>query len=143
MQPLNRIERNNSFLGFLLLFLITIAVIIAVIFNSIEVPFKESEQLRRKITDMQTEKELSDSFNVAMKEAINELATFDGKGNSPAEAINRKVQLRIIKMQHLVENIPDADNSIYSSVIQNISDLNEAKTKLKHLENSKNFTQNQ
>ena len=141
MKPLNRLERNNAFLGFLLLFLITIAVIMAVIFNSIEVPYRESDQLRKKIFTMQSEKELSDSFNVAMKEAMNELAKFDGKGN--AQAINYSVQLRINKMKKLIEDIPDADNSIYGSVIQNIGDLNESKTKLKLLEDSKNYTQNQ
>jgi uncharacterized protein (UPF0333 family) len=56
MQPSNRSERNNAFLGFLLLFLITIAAIIAVMIFSIEVPCRESEQLRKKMFVMQSEK---------------------------------------------------------------------------------------
>lgn len=141
MQPLNKSERNNAFLGFLLLFLITIAAVIAVMIFSIEVPCRESEQLRRKIFVMQSEKELSDSFNVAMREAMIELQKFDGKGNE--DRINYSVQSRINKMKRLIENVPDVDNSIYALVIQNISDLNDAKTTNKKLEESRNFSQNQ
>lgn len=141
MKPLNKVERYNAFLGFLLLFLITIAVVMTVIFCSMEVPFKESNQLRKKVSEMQTEKELSDSFNVAMRETMNELAKFDGKGNP--QAISFSVDARINKMKRLIENIPDADNSIYALVIQNIADLNKVKAKIKSLEDSKNYTQSQ
>jgi hypothetical protein len=72
-----------------------------------------------------------------MKEAMIELQKFDGKGGD-AEAINFMVQRKINKMQRLTENIPDVDNSIYGLVIQNISDLNDARTEVKNLERSKN-----
>src|SRR3954452_15026742 len=92
MKPLNRAERNNAFLGFLLLFLITIGIVITVVLFSIKVPFSENERLRSQVLIMQHEEDLSDSFRVAMDETMNELKKFDLKDMS-ADYRHRSVQL--------------------------------------------------
>jgi hypothetical protein len=141
MKPLNRAERNNAFLGFLLLFVITIGTVLTVVFVSIEVPFRENEQLRRRIIMMQKEKKVSDSFKVAMNVALNELAMFDLK-EKPVSVIQRSVQLKIDKMSRIVRNMPDDkfndDKSMYDLVIQNVSDLGEAKLRIRNLEAQRN-----
>jgi hypothetical protein len=140
MKPLNQAERNNAFLGFLLLFLLTIGIVLTVVFFSIKVPFHENEQLRNKLLIMQKEKNLTDSFRVAMDITLNEIARFDLKKESPTTT-NRKVQLHIKKMDRLVKNMSnlysDEDKSIYELVMQNLADLNDAKTKIRNLEDQK------
>ncbi len=140
MQPLNRAERNSAFLGFLLLFLITIAVIVAALVFSIQVPCRESEQLRGKIFIMQKEKELSDSFNVAMKKAMVELNTFDIKKEpkEPVGVIKQRVQYQIDEMNKWIKHIPSGNTSIYPLVVQNVAELNDAKAKIRNLEDEKN-----
>ena len=137
MKPLNRAERNNTFLGFLLLFLITICIVITVVFFSIKVPFSENERLRSKVLVMQHENDLSDSFKVAMNETMNELTKFDLKDKS-AIVTYRSVQLKIDKMGRIVKKMSDEksndEKSIYDLVIQNIADLNDAKLKVSNLE---------
>lgn len=145
MKPLNRAERNNAFLSFLLLFLITISIIIAVIFFSVEVPVRQTEQLKSQMLQMQSEKELSDSFTDAMKEAVDELNKFEVKNEKkiPAAAIQQSVEFKINKMNHLIGDMPKGDTSIYALVVQSLRDLNEAKTRLRKLEDEKSYAQHQ
>lgn len=145
MKPLNREERSNAFLSFLLLFLITIGIIIAVIFFSIEVPFRHNEQLQSRMSIMQSEKELSDSFTVAMKEAVDELNKFDvqDEKKTPAAAIHQLVEFKIKKMYNLIGDVPKGDTSIYALVVQSLRDLNEAKTRIRRQEEEKGYAQHQ
>jgi hypothetical protein len=137
MKPLNRAERSNAFLGFLLLFLITIGIVITVVFFSIKVPFSENERLRSQVLIMQHEEDLSDSFRVAMDETMNELKKFDLKDMS-ADYRHRSVQLKIDKMGRIVNKMFDEkskeEKSIYDRVIQNLDELNDAKLKISNLE---------
>jgi hypothetical protein len=130
MKPLNQVERRNAFLGFLILFLITIGVIITVIFFSTEVLFRDNEQLSKKVFIMQQEKQLSDSFTVVMQGAMYDLENFDFK-KSDASAF--RVEGKIAKMRRLLEDLPDT-NTIYASALKNIVELNEAKKKIGSLE---------
>ena len=126
MKPLNRSERNHTFLRFLLLFLVTVALIVTVVLLSVEVPVRESEQLRSKMFDMKKEKDLSDSFSVVMRQAVDELKKFDPE-KGDASATSYQVQKRIDRMYEILKEIPNGENSIYDLMIQNISDLNKAK----------------
>lgn len=132
MKPLNREERNRAFLRFLLLFIITIGLVVAVIFFSIEVPDKESEGLRQRIKNLQDEKELADSLNVVMKEAVEEINNFDAKKEPPAATFQR-VQNKIEIMNGLLRRIPNSSKTIYGLSVQNLDDLNKAKSKLASL----------
>ena len=138
MKPLNRAERNNAFLGFLLLFFITIGIVITVVLFSIKVPFSENERLRSRVLIMQHENDLSDSFRIAMNETLNELKKFDLKDDVPAGYKHRSVQLKIDKMGRTVNKMPDEklkeEKSIYNLVIQNLYELNDDKLKISNLE---------
>ena len=129
MKPLNRAERNGAFLRFLLFFSVTIALVVMVIFFSIDVPYNESRQLRRKVVDLQKETNVSASFSALMKEAMDELNKFKLKTESPS-AINQRVKYKIDEMEKLMRQIPNSANSVYPLIVQNISDLNNAKYKL-------------
>jgi len=90
---------------------------------------------------MQNEKNLSDSFRVAMNVTLNELTKFDLK-KEPAIVTKRNVQMKIERMSRLIKNMPDVNSnderSIYDLVIQNLADLNDAKTRIRNLEDQEN-----
>jgi hypothetical protein len=129
MKPLNSAERTNAFLRFLLLFIITVALIITVAYFSIQVPFKENERLRQDIGRIKSERQLAESFNVAVKEVAEELNKFDGVKEPPA-VTHAKIKLELDKMSGLLNNFPDAGNSVNAFIVQSLGDLNEAKLKL-------------
>ncbi|GAA4737537.1 type VI secretion system TssO [Flavisolibacter ginsenosidimutans] len=129
MKPLNSAERTNAFLRFLLLFLITVALIVTVIFFSIEVPRKENDQLRQKVLAMQKEKETSESFDAAVVAVSNELKEFDASKEPPA-AKYYKIKVGIDKMSDLLKGFSNADNLANSFIVQSLADLNDAKLKL-------------
>lgn len=140
MTPLNRAERDNAFVAFLILFSITIGIIIIVVFFSIKVPFQENERLRNRLLVMQNEENVADSFKVAMNVVLNELTKFDLK-KEPAIVTMRSVQIKIDKMGKLIKKMPERSNeekSIYELVMQNLADLNDAKLKIRNLEDGKN-----
>lgn len=129
MKPLNQAERTNAFLRFLLLFIITVALILTVVFFSVKVPFKENEQLRQDMARIKSERQLSESFNTAVKEIADELNKFDASKDPPA-AKYAKIKLGIDKMSGLLKNMPNADYSVNMFIVQILGDLNEAKLKL-------------
>lgn len=141
MKPVNRADRNNAFLGFLLLFGLTIGIILAVIFFSIKVPFRDNERLKTRILTLESEKNFSDSFKVAMSAALSEMERFDLKKEG-ASYINSQVQVKIAKMGRLMKNMPleetNGGRSIYELVLRNLADLNDAKTKIRNLEEQRN-----
>lgn len=128
MKPLNRAERNSAFLSFLLLFFVTIGLIVTIIFFSIEVPLRDNEKLRKAVSELEREKQLSDSFAVAMKAAMYELDKFDLK-NEDASAYSVKAKINNMR-KFISENIPNSDSSLYTLVIKNLDSLNEAKTRI-------------
>lgn len=62
MQPLNKNERRKTFLNFLLLFVLSIILILTTIFVSIQVPFKENNQLQNEMRIVSKEHEFSTGY---------------------------------------------------------------------------------
>ena len=133
MKPLNQTERNKAFYRFLFFFLFTIGLIVTVVFLSIQVPLREGDKIRKEMEALQSEKAITESFSVAMKEAISELDKFDPNKESPW-ATKQRVDFRIDRMNQLLKSIPNSETSIYALMVRNIHDLNEAKTKLSTLQ---------
>lgn len=126
MKPLNSAERTTAFFRFLLLFLVTAALLVAVVFCSLQVRSAENDRLRQAVWSLQSEKELSDSFGVVMQEAVADLNRYGEKSESP-EATNHRIQNKIAMMNALLVRMHDGENSLYALMIQNLSELSSAK----------------
>jgi hypothetical protein len=141
MTPLNRAERNKAFIGFLVLVVITLVIVITVAFFSLRVQLNEYESLRSRVLVLQNEKNLSDTFRVAMDVTLNELTKFDSK-KEPAIVTKGKVQLKIARLDRIMRNyrgdLPENERTLYDLVIQSLADLNDAKTRIRNLEDQKN-----
>src|SRR5438067_10648036 len=71
MKPINRAERKKAFWNFLLFFLITVAVIVAAVLFSVQVPFKENDRLRKEADVAYNEKVFLQGFEIRMQETMN------------------------------------------------------------------------
>lgn len=130
MKPLNRIERTNAFLRFLLLFIITVGLIVSVVLFSIQVPWKENDRLRRQMLTLQSDKELSESFAKDVRETQLVLAKYENQDAIPA-ATHESVNNQLNKLRGRIKQLPNGEASLYDLVIVSLSELNDAKKKLR------------
>lgn len=130
MQPLNRAERTAAFWRFLLLFVITIAVVVMATFFSFQVPLRENKALREKMAEIENERTLSDRFTAKARETMTELAKYETAEVSPSAAFV-SVGFRIVDLNRLLNAIPNSENSIYALALRNIDDLNNTKKQLR------------
>lgn len=130
MKPLNRTERTHAFLRFLLLFLITVAVIVGVIFFSVEVPWKENDRLREQVRLLQNEKKFAESFAKDMREAQLALEKY-ADPVQPSAATQERVNNEINKLRGKARQVANSESSVYELVVVSLSDLNDAKKKLR------------
>jgi len=131
MRPLNAAERNQAFRNFLLFFIITIAVIIAAVFFSIQVPFKENDQLKDKIAVTEKQRDFSEQFADKMETTIKLLDSVN-LANVRAELIDGAIDDNLRNMQAMIKSdtlVPV--KNLYTNVVENFYDLKNAKKQLR------------
>ncbi|MBC7418338.1 MAG: hypothetical protein H7325_09305, partial [Pedobacter sp.] len=98
MDPLNQQERRKAFVNFLIFFSITAALIIAAVLFSVEVPFKQNEQLRVQINAAEKERDFIARFFKYMDSTNNLLSSLDNK-EVKVDFIDGKITERLKEME--------------------------------------------
>lgn len=129
MQPLNQAERRKAFFNFLLFFLITSAFIISAVFFSIQVPAMENQQLRKKVEDIEREKDFNERFLQNVNETKILLDSLD-KPESNVQLVDAKVATKLNQMQEML-NDSLGSFILYQDFIENIARLHTAKKELR------------
>jgi len=136
MDILNKKERTSAFLLFLLMFIITTAVLILALFYNYKLPLKENEVLKSEndkiLNEFNFQKKFSDKI-----EHISVLV--DSLDKSP-ESFQFTEQTINFELVHLKEAIPaesDKTLRLYDNVILTITDLVNAKRLLLQVNDSK------
>lgn len=135
MKPLNKEDRSKAFLNFLLLFIITIAIIITTIFFSVQVPFKQNDQLLKQMNAIHDERMILDSFSRRMEETmslLNNVNTVPGNEIFTENTITDNLT-QMSKM--VADSIPG--KSLYTNIIYNLFALQQSKKQLRDA-NAKN-----
>ncbi len=131
MKPQNQRERNKAFVHFLILFSFTIAVISACIFSSIQVPFKENEQLRQEMAAIDQQKNTTILFLERMDRTIRLLDSVNLAGVQAA-LIDGDIEENLKVMKSIIRNDSTIElKALYSTVIENCYDLQNAKKQLR------------
>ena len=130
MKPLNSAERTNAFLRFLLLFLITVALIVSVVFFSVQVPVKENEQLRKQVISLQSDKQLSEAFAKDVRETQLALEKY-ADPMTPSAATQERVNNQLNTLRNKARQTSNGGGLLYELVVVSLSDLNDAKKKLR------------
>ena len=131
MSPHNQAERSHAFRNFLLFFILTVALIIAAVFFSIQVPLKHNEQLREQLTLVENERTFSSTFVNKMSETMNLLDSIMlNEVQGKAELIDGKITENLQKMNAMI-NDSLSGKSLYRNVVLNFADLQRAKKQLR------------
>ena len=131
MQPKNKSERTKAFLNFLLLFLISIAIIITTVFFSIEVPFKQNDDLRKQNFLVQRDRVFTSDFLTEMSGIAVMLDSINT--SSKPDLLDGEISERIKKLNIKVNADSVYDKILYQNVVQNLDDLRQAKKQLRDI----------
>jgi hypothetical protein len=130
MQSINKSERRNAFWKFLMLFLVSIILITTTIFFSINVPFKQNDQLRREMSVVEKEQLFSEKFTNEMLEITAMLDSINTKAANP-ELLESVITEKINKLNIMVEIDSIRSKKLYRNIVLTLSDLKVAKNQLR------------
>ena len=130
MQPINKSERKKAFWHFLLLFVICIVIITTTIFFSIQVPFKQNNQLLRDKTISEREQDFSTRFMNQMSGITTMLDTINTKATRP-DLVDYQINENIKKLSAMVAADSVYNQGLYVEIVRTLSDLSSAKKELR------------
>jgi hypothetical protein len=131
MEPLNQPERRKAFTNFLIFFIVTVLIIVAAVFFSIQVPFRQNDQLRDQMNVVEKERDFSETFANKMGETINLLDSINKKEVQSPELVDNKIQLNITAMNEMIEKEPITQKTIYRYMVNTFDELRRAKKDLR------------
>ena len=136
MKPKNTKERRNSFLKFLLLFVITIAIIVTSVFFTFKIPVKENSILKAQADKIKKEIIFQNTFSKEMSKVNKLIDSLDVPGQNISYQ-NTLISSKLVDMQ---KSIPRKDSTfkydLYSNIIGMYVDIQDMKGRLRDLNNS-------
>lgn len=138
MKPKNTKERRNSFLKFLLLFLLTTSTVVASVFFTYKVPVKENSILKHQAKTFDKELKFQNKFSDKMKKIKGLLDSLDAPGQN-IQYLNQLIGKDLAEMQ---KSIPRKDSTfkydMYSDVVKLYVNIQDMKGKLRELKDAEN-----
>jgi hypothetical protein len=131
MEPKNKAERKKTFYSFLLLFLLSTAIIVLLAFSSTRVPVKVNSLLQKQVEVSDHEREFSINFLSQMTGIVSLLDTINATASSNADQIDGQISLGVQKLTILIDMDSVQNKELYRSVVLNLSDLQRAKKQLR------------
>lgn len=120
MKPKNAKQRTNSFLKFLLLFIVTVGTIITAIFFNFKVPKKENEVLKTQAKAIKREMEIQNEFSNGMIGVKKLFDSLDVPGSNK-KFLNTLISDKLVSLQAI---IPTKDSTYRYDMYTNIVKLN-------------------
>lgn len=131
MQPVNKSERTKAFVNFLLLFLLSLAIILSTVFFSVQVPFKQNKELRSQNNIVQRDRVFTADFLNGMSGIVRMLDTIN---TSPKpDLLDGEISESLKRLNAKVNADSAYDKNLYLNVVQNMYDLQIAKKQLREL----------
>ena len=130
MKPNNSKERRNSFLKFLILFVVTVGMIVGAVFFSYQIPKKENAELRAHTKVLEDGMVFQKNFYNEMRIVKNMLDSLDAPGAN-VELERSSIGLKLAALE---ESIPTKDDThlydMHQKIITIFADLLKAEGKL-------------
>ena len=134
MEPLNKKERKKAFWKFLAFFIATILFVLGAVFINSSIPQEQRELLAKENEMLNRELEFQTDFSKGIKEVQAKLDSI----NQPDQNVMYLDRSVNTKLAEINQSIPEGDSlrqrKLYNYVIQSFLDLQEAKRKLRELQ---------
>ncbi len=129
MEPLNLKERKKAFTNFIIFFTITAVLIVAAVLFSVEVPFKQNDQLRQQVAVSENEKDFVEKFFINMN-ATKGLLDSLNKPDANVVLIDGKIGEKLKEMEAMIKDSLSGKD-FYHDVVLNLSELHAAKKEVR------------
>ena len=130
MEVLNKRQRNNAYLFFVLFFLITVAILITAVFFNAYFPFKENSLLKAENARMKKEMEIQNKFSFQLEKVK---AAVDSIG-MPKQNDFFNEKLALSTLADMYKQLPKdtlKNKNMYNNTIMTYKDLIDAKKQVK------------
>ncbi len=134
MQPINKTERKKAFANFLVLFLVSIIIITTTVFSSIQVPFKENDQLLREKGIVERERAFEDKFINGVAGITSMLDTINTKATKP-DFLDAEISKNITELNSSVDAEASRNKIFYKTTLVSLDELRRSKKQLRDLVN--------
>ncbi len=131
MEALNQPERRKALTSFLIFFIITVALIVAAVLFSVDVPFKQNVQLREQMSIVEKERDFAEKFVVKMGETINLLDSINKNEIQSPEILDNRIKGNVGVMSEMIENDSISQKTLYKFIVNTFAELRLAKKDLR------------
>lgn len=129
MDILNKKERFNAFMLFLLMFFITTGVLITAVFFNFKLPLKENEVLKTENDKMNAQFTFNKDFTDRM-EAIGKLVDSLDKSPESFQFIEQSINYELVDLKQKIPNDTVVSPRLYDNMILTVKSYVNAKKKL-------------
>ncbi len=137
MEILNKKERTNSFLLFLLMFVVTVGILFTAFFFSYKLPWKENTVLRAENQKIRYEFLYQKTF-IKDLEKVDKLIDSLENTKEGYFFLEQSINADLIDIKSEIPKDSLDDKSMYENLILTYKKLMDAKRDLKQVENAKN-----
>jgi Zn-dependent M32 family carboxypeptidase len=136
MEILNKKERRNSFLLFLLMLVITLGTLMLGLFFNNKLPWKENAILRKENKQVQYELNYQVRFSQELKILNKALDSLD-KASDGYFFIEKSINSDLVDLRRRIPKDSLKNHKLYDDMVLNYKRLLDAKSIVKRVENSK------
>lgn len=136
MDILNKKERFNAFMLFLLMFFITMIVLITAIFFNYKLPIKENEVLKHENDKMNMQFSFNKEFSSTIED-INKLVDSLDAAPESFQFIEQSINYELVQLKEKIPNDSIVDPKLYQNVILTYKTYVNTKKKLLQINDSK------
>ncbi len=131
MEPLNKEARRKEFTNFLILFLVTITLVVALVFFSVQVPFRDNEKLRKEVVKFEKEKMQAERFSTSLKNAMDLMEKVNVSGDNSG-MLDAEITKKVNEMYTLGGADSTVLKSLYGDVVTVMFQLQAANSRLRN-----------
>ncbi|HEA21175.1 hypothetical protein LCGC14_2743860 [marine sediment metagenome] len=136
MEILNKKERTNSFLLFLLMFVITVGILFSAFFFSYKLPWKENAMLRTENQKIRYEFLFQKKFIKNLEQVDNLIDSLENTREGYF-FLEQSINAELINIKCDIPKDSLDDKSMYENLVLTYKKLMDAKRDLKQVENAK------
>jgi hypothetical protein len=130
MQPQNTAERKKAFSRFLILYIITTAIIIGAVYFGIQVPFQQNKKLQEQLAGIEKERDFGRAFFTQLSDAKALLDSVNRPGVQ-SELVDGQIDSKLQQLTAMIEKDSVSEKRLYQEIIKTYFEIKDDKKRIR------------